>query len=132
LLQPWNIYVNGKSANKPAAWEFVKFVTNPENSLRLTTMTGWVSERQDVDWKPLLDKIPQFKTFVEPPKDMDYYVEPILTPWDEIESKMADKLTAAYVNPDLNGNPAKLAEAIHAMAAQTDQLLKEADLYSAS
>jgi multiple sugar transport system substrate-binding protein len=128
LLQPWNIYVNGKSPSKPAAWEFVKFVTNPENSLRLTTMTGWVSERQDVDWKPLLDKIPQFATFVTPPKDMDYYVEPILTPWDEIESKMADKLTAAYIDPALNGNPAKLAEAVHAMAAQTDQLLKEADL----
>jgi multiple sugar transport system substrate-binding protein len=132
LLQPWNIYVNGKSANKPAAWELVKFITNPENSLRLTTMTGWVSERQDVDWKPLLDKIPQFATFVSPPKDMDYYVEPILTPWDEIESKMADKLTAAYIDPALNGNPAKVAEAVHAMAAQTDQLLKEADLYGAS
>jgi multiple sugar transport system substrate-binding protein len=132
LLQPWNIYVNGKSANKPAAWELVKFITNPENSLRLTTMTGWVSERQDVDWKPLLDKIPQFATFVTPPKDMDYYVEPILTPWDEIESKMADKLTAAYIDPALNGNPAKVAEAVHAMAAQTDQILKDADLYAAS
>ena len=67
-----------------------------------------------------------------PPKDMDYYVEPILTPWDEIESKMADKLAAAYIDPALNGNPGKVAEAVHAMAAQTDQLLKEADLYSAS
>ena len=36
LLQPWGIYVNGKSSNKAAAWEFVKFLTNPENSLRLT------------------------------------------------------------------------------------------------
>ncbi|MBV8652004.1 MAG: extracellular solute-binding protein [Alphaproteobacteria bacterium] len=132
LLQPWNIYVNGKSANKPAAWDLVKFIVNPENSLRLTTMTGWVSERQDVDWKPLLDKIPQFKTFVEPPKDMDYYVEPILTPRDEIESKMADKLTASYINPALNGNPGNVAAAVHEMAAQTDQILKDADLYSAS
>jgi multiple sugar transport system substrate-binding protein len=132
LLQPWAVYVNGKSGNKPAAYEFLKFVTNPENSLRLTTMTGWVSERSDVDWKPLLDKIPQFAVFVAPPKDMEYYVEPILPPWDEIESKMADKLTAAYIDPALNGNAAKLAEAVHAMAAQTDQLLKEAGLYGAS
>jgi multiple sugar transport system substrate-binding protein len=132
LLQPWAIYVNGKSSNQKASWEFLKFLTNPENSLRLTAMTGWVSERQDVDWKPLLDKTPQFATFVSPPKDMTYYVEPILTPWDEIQTKMADKLTAAYIDPALNGNPAKLAEAVHAMAAQTDQLLKEADLYSAT
>jgi multiple sugar transport system substrate-binding protein len=132
MLQPWAVYVNGKSANKPAAYEFLKFVTNPENSLRLTEMTGWVSERQDVDWKPLLDKVPQFQVFVAPPKDMQYYVEPVLTPWDEIESKMADKLVAAYVDPSLNGNPAKVAEAVKAMAAQTDQLLKEGGLYGTS
>jgi multiple sugar transport system substrate-binding protein len=125
-------YVNGKSASKPAAWEFVKFLTNPENSLRITEMTGWVSEREDVDWKPLLAKTPQFEVFVSPPKGMDYYVEPILAPWDEIESKMADKLVAAYIDPALNGNAAKLAEAVKQMAAQTDQLLKDADLYSAT
>jgi multiple sugar transport system substrate-binding protein len=132
LLQPWAVYVNGKSASKPAAYEFLKFVTNPENSLRLTEMTGWCSERQDVDWKPLLDKVPQFQVFVDPPKDMQYYVEPVLAPWDEIESKMADRLVAAYVDPSLNGNPAKLADAVKAMAAQTDQLLKEAGLYGTS
>jgi multiple sugar transport system substrate-binding protein len=129
LLQPWAIYVNGKSSNKTASWDFLKFLTNQENSLKLTSMTGWVSERGDVDWKPLLDKTPQFAVFVDPPKGMQYYVEPILNPWDEIQSKMADKLTAAYINPELNGNPAKLADAIHQMAAQTDQLLKEAGVY---
>src|SRR5262249_21905869 len=131
LLQPWAAYVNGKSANKAAAYEFLKFLTNPENSLRLTSMTGWVSERGDVDWKPLLARTPQFGVFVSPPKDMQYYVEPILTVWDEIQSKMADKLTAAFIDPALNGNPGKVADAVHAMAAQTDQLLKEAGLYSA-
>ena len=87
------------------------FLTNPENSFRLTSMTGWVSARQDVDWKPLLEKTPQFEVFVKPPKDVVYYVEPILPVWDEIESKMADRLTAAYVDPSLNGNPAKVAQA---------------------
>ena len=28
LLQPWGIYVNGKSSNKDAAWDFLKFLTN--------------------------------------------------------------------------------------------------------
>ena len=132
LLQPWAIYVNGKSGNKPASWDFLKFLTDKENSLRLTSMTGWVSERQDVDWKPLLDKTPQFAVFVTPPKDMQYYVEPVLGPWDEIQTKMAGRLTAAYVNPALNGDPAKLAAAVHQMAAETDQILKEANLYAAS
>jgi multiple sugar transport system substrate-binding protein len=132
LLQPWGIYVNGKSGNKDASWEFLKFLTNAENSLRLTAMTGWVSERQDVDWKPLLDKTPQFQVFVSPPADMEFYVEPILPPWDEIESKMADKLVAAFIDPALNGNSAKTADAIKQMARQTDQILKEAGLYGTS
>jgi multiple sugar transport system substrate-binding protein len=132
LLQPWGIYVNGQSANPAAAWDFLKFLTSADNGLRLTTMTGWLSGRQDVDWAPLLKQTPQFETFVAPPKDVVYYVEPILPVWDEIQSRMADQLTAAYVNPELGKDPAKVADAIHQMAEQTDQLLKEADLYSAS
>jgi multiple sugar transport system substrate-binding protein len=132
LLQPWGIYVNGQSANPAAAWDFLKFLTSADNGLRLTTMTGWLSGRQDVDWAPLLKQTPQFETFVSPPKDVVYYVEPILPVWDEIQSRMADQLTAAYVNPELGKDPAKVADAIHQMAEQTDQLLKEADLYSAS
>ena len=129
LLQPWGIYVNGKSGNQPAAWEFLRFLTSAENAFRLTSMTGWVSARQDVSWQPLLQTAPQFAVFVQPPKDVTYYVEPILPVWDEIESKMADRLTSAYVDPSLNGNPEKVAQTIHDMAAETDGLLKEADLY---
>jgi multiple sugar transport system substrate-binding protein len=132
LLQPWGIYVNGKSGNKQVAWDFLKFLTNPENAVRLTSMTGWVSERQNVDWKPLLAKTPQFEVFVSPPKDVVFYVEPILSAWDEIETKLADRLTAAYVDPALNNNPAKVADTVHQMAAETDELLKGADLYGTS
>ena len=35
----------------------------------------------------------------------------------------------AYVDPSLNGDPEKVAQTIHDMAAETDSLLKEADLY---
>jgi multiple sugar transport system substrate-binding protein len=129
LVQPWAIYVNGKSSNKAASWDFLKFVTNPDNSVRLTTMTGWVSERRDVDWKPLLTQTPQFEVFVSPPKGTVFYVEPILSVWDEIESKLADRLVPAYVDPALNGNPAKIADRVHEMAAETDAILKSGGLY---
>ena len=42
---------------------------------------------------------------------MEYYVEPMLAPWDEIETQLADQLPAAYVDPALNDNPAKVAAA---------------------
>ena len=32
LLAALGIYVNGKSSNKQAAWDFLKFLTNPENA----------------------------------------------------------------------------------------------------
>ena len=129
LLQPWGVYVNGKSSNQDAAWDFMKFMTKPDNALKLTEMTGWVSARADVDWKPLLAKTPQFEVFVDPPKDIVFYVEPVLPPWDEIETKMAERLSQAYVDPSLEGHPEKIAAVIHEMAGQTDSLLKEADLY---
>lgn len=129
LVQPWGIYVNGKSGNKGAAWDFLKFLTDRENAVRLTSMTGWVSERQDVDWKPLLKETPQFAVFVSPPKDVVFYVEPILSVWDEIETKLADRLVPAYVDPSLNNDSAKIAARIHEMAAETDGILKGAGLY---
>lgn len=129
LVQPWGIYVNGKSGNKTAAWDFLKFLTNRENALRLTSMTGWVSERQDVDWKPLLKGTPQFGVFVSPPKGVAFYVEPILSAWDEIETKLADRLVPAYVDPTLNNDPAKIAARVHDLAAETDEILKSGGLY---
>lgn len=132
LLQPWGIYVNGKSGNKAASWDFLKFLTSRDNAVRLTSMTGWISERQDVNWKPLLDETPQFGVFVSPPKDVAFYVEPIFSVWDEIESKLADRLVPAYVDPGLNNNPAKVSARIHEMAAETDEILKGAELYGTS
>ena len=129
LVQPWGIYVNGKSGNKSAAWDFLKFLTNQENAVRLTTMTGWVSGRQDVDWKPLLKQIPQFEVFVSPPKDVVFFIEPIFSVFDEVESKLADRLVPAYVDPSLNNAPEKVAQRIREMAAETDEILKGAGLY---
>ena len=67
--------------------------------------------------------------FRSPPTDIKYYVEPVFTAFDEVESKMADRLTAAYIDPSLKGNPAAVAAKIHEMAVQTDQILKDAKLY---
>jgi multiple sugar transport system substrate-binding protein len=129
LVQPWGIYVNGKSSNKAASWDFLKFLTNRENAARITSMTGWVTERRDVDWASLLKNTPQFRVFVSPPQGVVFYVEPILPVWDEIETRLADKLVPAYVDPSLNGNPANIAARIHDMAAETDDILKSGGLY---
>jgi hypothetical protein len=67
--------------------------------------------------------------FVSPPADIKYYVEPVLTAFDEVESRLADRLTASYVDPSLKGNPQAIAARIHDMAQQTDKILRDANLY---
>jgi multiple sugar transport system substrate-binding protein len=129
LLQPEAVYVNGQSNNKGAAWDFVKFLTNEQNALRLMEMTGSISPRKDIDLKPLLAKTPQFETFLSPPSDVKYYVEPVLTAFDEIETKLADRLNRAYIDATLKGNPQAVAARISEMAQQTDQILKDAKVY---
>jgi multiple sugar transport system substrate-binding protein len=129
IVQPWGIYVSGQSGNKDAAWEFLKFLTNVENSFLLTKMTGWSSRRIGVDWAPLLAETPQFKVFVEPPADVVPFINPVLSAFDEVQSRLADRLPGLYVDPSLLDNPEKIAAAVHEMAETTDGILKEADLY---
>jgi multiple sugar transport system substrate-binding protein len=129
MLDPGGVYVNGQSSNKAAAWDFVKFLTNAANGFRLTEMTGMLASRLDIDWKPLLARTPQFEAFLSPPAGIKYYADPVFTAFDEAESRLADRLTSAYIDPSLKGNPANVAAKIHEMAAQTDQILKDAKLY---
>jgi multiple sugar transport system substrate-binding protein len=131
FLQIFPVYVNGSSKSRDVAWDFVQFITSRDNGLKMTSTAGWLSARQDIDWAPLLQKTPQFGGFLVPPKNNVYFLEPILPVWDELESKMADKLVKAYADPSMADNPAKISEALHQMATETDQILKDSDLYAA-
>ncbi len=128
LLQHNGLWVNAKSKNLDAAQDFQIFLSSKEASVKLTQMSGWVAARQDVDWSPLLKEIPQYEVFVAPPKEVEFYPEPVMAAWNEIETRLADRLPGAYVDASLN-DPAKLAAFIKAAAAQTDQILKQNDLY---
>ena len=132
LLHFDSLTVSGKSKNQKLAWDWVMFATKPDNMVRLTQMSGWVAGRVgDVDWAPLVKQIPQYEVFVSPPKEQVFYLEPVLPPWDEIQTRVADALPGAYVDPALKDDPKKVADVIHRLATQTDQLLKEAGLYAA-
>jgi multiple sugar transport system substrate-binding protein len=122
------LYVSAKSKNPQAAYDFQKFLTTPENTVLLTQKSGWVGARTDVDWSPLLKQIPQYAGFTSPPKDMQFYVDPAISPWNDIESKIADQLSVAYVDPNMK-DPQKLADYLHKCAGDTDKILKDADMY---
>ncbi len=128
LLQHNGLWVNAKSKNLDVAYDFQVFLCSKEASVKLTQMSGWVAARSDVDWSPLLKEIPQYKEFVSPDAGVQFYPEPVMAAWNEIESRLADKLPGAYIDPNML-DPAKLAAFIKAAAAQTDQILKQNDLY---
>lgn len=128
LLQHNGLWVNAKSKNIDAAYDFMLFIASKEASVKLTQMSGWVAARADVDWSPLLKDIPQYKEFVSPTEGVQFYPEPVMAAWNEIESRLADRLPGAYIDTSLQ-DPAKLAAFIKAAAAQTDQILKQNDLY---
>ena len=129
IVQPWPIYVNSQSENQEAAWDFLQFLTNVENAFLLTKMSGWSSRRKGVDWAPLLAEIPQFEIFVSPPDDVVPFVDPVMPVFDEIQTRIAERLPGLFVEPSLNGDPDKVAAAIHELAELADGILKQADLY---
>jgi ABC-type glycerol-3-phosphate transport system substrate-binding protein len=131
MAQPWGIYVNKTAQDQQLAYEFAKTVTSKDNGLYQVKTSGWISPRQDIDWAALTKEIPQYDVFVNPPKQLGYYAYPKFPAFDEILTKMADRLTAAYLDSSLNNNPDGIAKTIKDMASETDTLLKQANLYSA-
>ena len=95
----------------------------------LVQMTGWMSMRQDADWAPILKETPQYKPFLVWDKGRGLYAEPAIPIWDELETKLADRLVTAFADKSLVDNPSGIAKAIKAMAAESDELLKRAGLY---
>jgi multiple sugar transport system substrate-binding protein len=128
LTQPESIYVT-KGKNMEAAWDFAQFLVSPPMALQLTREAGFQSLRSDMDWTPLLKETPQFKTFVQLPKGQQLYTEPALPVFDELQTKMADRLVTAYADKSLLDNPAGIAKTMKDIAAESDELLKKAGVY---
>ncbi len=129
LTQPAGVYVSKSSKNPDLAWEYAKLLTSKENAVLQVKKTGWLSVRGDVDWNELLKESPQYEVFVNPPKEMGYYAYPLLSCFDEIITKMADRLVQAYLDTSLKDNPDGIAKTIHDIAEETDSILKQAGIY---
>ena len=123
MTQPWSIYV-AKGKNMESAWDFAQFLVTPPMAVRLVKTHGWMSLREDIDWGPLLKETPQLKPFVQWDQGRALYAEPALPAWDEIETKMAERLVFAFSDKSLLDNPGGIAKTIKDMAAQTDDVLK--------
>ena len=129
MTQPWSLYVTRNTKYPDVAWDFAQFLVSPPMAILHLQMTGWTSMRQDVDWTPILKETPQFKPFLVWDKGRGQYTEPAIPVFDELETKLAERLVTAFADKSLMDKPDGIAKRIKEMAAQTDDLLKKAGLY---
>jgi len=75
------------------------------------------------------EKIPQYRNFLEIPEDFEFFgYEPIAC-FDEIQTKLAERLVDAFLDQGLVDNPEGIARVIHEAAEETNSILRENELY---
>ena len=98
---PANLYVNAKGTDADAAWAFALATNEPDNLLWMLKNVGWLANRQNVDYSSVVNATPGFAGFINYPKDHAFFTLPALDPIEEILTRVANKLTAAFAKSSL-------------------------------
>jgi multiple sugar transport system substrate-binding protein len=114
---PTNLYVSAKGKEAEAAWAFALAANEPANLNWLLKNVGWLPNRTGVDYSAITKEIPAFAAFVDYPKGYDFFTLPAIGPIEEILTRVAAKLTAAYANPALADDD----KAIDAVLAESEK-----------
>ena len=125
-----NLYVTRSCKNPEVAWDFVLFMVSDDMQRWMFDNVGWLPSRQDVDYSAILSKKPQFKSFIEVPQGYTEYGYIPIGEFDEILTKFAERLAAAYLDAGLANNPAGIAKVMSDAAEETNTILRRAGLYA--
>ncbi len=125
----FGFYVPESSDNKALAWEFAKYLTKPEHQRILLDKSGWVPARQDIDYSSILEETPQLEIFFNLPENFEIISLPGIEPANEIQTALAQRLVDAFRNRSLYENPDQIRDFLAEAAAETNDLLRENDLY---
>ncbi|MEK3723250.1 extracellular solute-binding protein [Paenibacillus sp. FSL H8-0034] len=120
-----NYYVSSTDkAKADAAWDFIRFVTKPENHKQMVAMSGWLPPRDDLDLNDLYKEYPQYKAFFTK-QELQMY--PAIAEFDEILTKFADRIaTKGFTDPSFVDNPDKMKAFLNEAAKETNDILKKA------
>jgi len=128
LRNSFSIYTTRSTKNPAMAWAFAEELIQPENQKFMLENVGWLPSRSDVDYTDVLNKIPAFKAFLV--KDPAYV--PVFTPkigvFDEIWTKLAQRLQDAYLKKELLDNSEGIKKVLDEAAAETNAILKREGL----
>lgn len=125
-----NLYVTRSCPTPDIAWDFVEYLNSEENLQLLLEITGWLPQRLDVDLSPVLDAEPRYAPFLYSAPDYDIYTYPTLPEFDEILTKFAERLVAAYLDESLVDNPEGMAAVLEEAAAETNAILERNGHYA--
>jgi multiple sugar transport system substrate-binding protein len=118
------MYVPTSAPNAACSWDFIKFMTEPDQQLSIPTIAGWLPSRKDLDLTAFLTANPGYEGFLKKPDGMKVSLTPPLAEFDELETKLATHLVDAYADyANLAGKPDKIQALLNTWADETNQIL---------
>ncbi len=124
-----NLWVTRTAKNPQVGWDFALFLNSDEMLRLLLDTAGWLPQRQDADLKASLAKSPQYQAFLFNDPNYTIYTYPTLAEYDEIQTKLAERLTKAFLDGSLVDNPAGIDKFLQEAAQETDDILKRNNHY---
>lgn len=130
IALPTNLYVVGDVSDEEtaAAWAFAEATNAPENLVWLLENVGWLPNRSGVDYSPVTESVPAFAAFVDYPEDYTFFTLPAIGPIEEVLTRLAARLTAAFENEALAGDEAAISAYLEEAAAETNDILSREGL----
>ncbi len=126
---PCCLYVTESCKNPEQAWDFIKFMLRPEYQKLLLSEVGWFP-CLEADYEEIFQVIPQYRAFVELPPDFDLWTQAPIACFDEIQTRLAERLIDCFMDKTLVDNPDKIAKVLAEAAQETDDILRENGLYA--
>ena len=105
-----NLYVTKNSKYPEVAWDFVKFLETDQWLQQLLAVSGWLPQRHDADLKADRQRAPAYKAFLFSDPNYQLFVYPMLPEYDEIQTKMADRLVKIYLQAKPGHRPGRPQE----------------------
>ena len=128
MIAPVFFYTPARGARSEAAWDFALAANDPDNLLWLLDNVGWLPNRRDVDFAPVVARTPQLGTFVNLPPGHVLFEQPATGPVEEILTRLSARLVRAFGTAGLAGNPAGIDAALREAAAETESILNREGL----
>ena len=123
-----SFYVTKISKYPQAAWAFVKYFQQPKWQEMIGIETGYEPVNKKTDRDKLYKLEPRLKSFDTSVYDKVFF-EPAIPVWDEIQTKLAQRLVDAFRRQDLLDNPQGISKVISDAAEETTTILKESGFY---